>query len=97
MPTGDDDELGAQAFELMKELVNLTGEKWVSPSRFTNLADRLDLDDVQARIIFLTGVKGLLRNMPVKVFEDADARLSILNAVQEALDTLIDLEEEQEE
>ncbi len=93
----DDDALGLQAFELMKELVNITGEKWVSASRFTSLADRWELDDIQARIVFLTGVRGLLRDMPVKVFVDMDVRQSILNAAQEALDAAVDLEEEQEE
>ncbi len=93
----DDDAMGLQAFELMKELVTITGEKWVSSSRFTSLADRWRIDDVQARIVFLTGVRGLLRDMPVKVFVDMDVRQSILNAAQEAIDAAIDQEEEQEE
>jgi type III secretion protein W len=98
MPIAEDDEaLGLQAFELMKELVAITGEKWVGASRFTSLADQWDLRDVPSRIIFLTGVRTLLRDMPVKVFADMDVRQSILNAAQEALDAAIDLEEEQEE
>jgi len=97
MASADDDDLGAQAFELMKELVNITGEKWVSPTRFSVLADRWELHDLQARIVFLTGVRTLLRDLPVKVFPDADVRQAILNAAQEALDQAIDLEEEQEE
>ena len=97
MASADDDDLGAQAFELMKELENITGEKWVSPTRFSVLADRWELRDLQARIVFLTGVRALLRDLPVKVFPDADVRQAILNAAQEALDQAIELEEEQEE
>lgn len=96
MASDDDDEIAGQAFELMKDLINITGEKWVSASRFSTMADRWDLRDPQARITFLTGVKALLRDMPVKVFQDPDQRQSIIGAAQEALDAAIDLEEEQE-
>lgn len=96
-PAAADNALDTRAFDLMKDLVNITGEKWVSASRFTALADRWDLKDIQARIMFLAGVKGLLRNMPMKVFPDVDVRQTILNAAQEALDLAIELEEEQEE
>lgn len=92
-----DDEVSAQAFTLMRELIEITSEKWVSSLRFTSLADRWGLSDVKARIVFLTGVKSLLRDMPVKVFVDQDTRQSILDAAQEALDDAISLEEEQEQ
>ncbi len=84
---------GSKAFELMKELVTLTGEKWVSASRFTGLADRWGIQDPTLRVVFLGGVKDILREMPIPVFEDADVRQSILNAAQEALDAAIDEEE----
>lgn len=88
---------GTRAFELMKELVTLTGEKWVSAARFTGLADRWGLQDPALRVAFLAGVKDILREMPVPVFEDADVRQSILNAAQEALDAAIDDEESMKE
>lgn len=84
---------GSKAFELMKELVTLTGEKWVSASRFTGLADRWGVQDPTLRVTFLAGVKDILREMPIQVFEDPDVRQSILNAAQEALDAAIDDEE----
>jgi type III secretion protein W len=96
MASADDDDIAGQAFELMKDLINITGEKWVSAARFSAMADRWELSEPQARITFLTGVKALLRDMPVKVFQDADQRQSIISAAQEALDSAIDLEEEQE-
>ncbi len=93
----DDEEISAQAFALMRELIEITSEKWVSHLRFSTLADRWGLVEIKARIVFLTGVKALLRDIPVKVFRDADSRQSILNAAQEALDEAICLEEEQEQ
>lgn len=89
---------GFEPVQLMKELVAVSGEKWVSASRFTGLADRLGVsggtNGVGASIAFQTAVKALVRDLPTKVFPDADVRQSTLNAVQEALDQAIDQEEE---
>lgn len=96
MPVNDEQATGALAFDLMRDLVNITGEKWVGAGRFTALADRCGAIEVPIRIVFLTGVTRLLRTIPVQVFTDPEIRLSILHAAQEALDQAIDREEEQE-
>lgn len=93
MPSLNDPAIDTQAFWLMRDLVLLTGEKWVAASQFSAMADRWGVTELQARINFMTAIKTLLRGMPVKVFSDADARQSLLNAVQEALDREIALEE----
>lgn len=92
-----DADVQAQAFELMKELVAITGEKWVSASRFTAIVDRFGIRSTQNRILFLTGVKTLMRDIPVQVFPDMDARQAILHAAQEALDRAIEQEDEEQE
>ena len=51
------------------------------------------LQDISAQVRFLTQVKAIVRAMPVQAFADLDARLSALNALQEALDQLIEQEE----
>jgi type III secretion protein W len=80
---------------LMRDLVSVTGEKWVSESRFTNLARQHNVNTLEGRIAFLSAVKTMLRDLPVQVYPDADTRQSILNAVQEALDIAIDEEDQQ--
>ena len=82
--------------ELMKDLVAITGEKWVSEVRFTRWADRLEVTNVQKRIAFLTKLKALMVLMPPNVFPDADARYAVLQAAQEAMDKAIELEDEEE-
>jgi type III secretion protein W len=94
MQQDDVSQVQERAFDLMKELVTITGEKWVGASRFAALADRKGLKEPAVRIFFLTGVKELMRTMPELVFEDPEIRQSILNAAQEALDAAIDLEED---
>lgn len=91
-PDGDDDP-AVKAFDLLKELVTLTQEKWITPSRFHALASRWAPDPVALQIRFLTEVKQILRTMPVQAYPDLDARQAVLDALQEALDVTINLEE----
>ncbi|QEI09504.1 YopN family type III secretion system gatekeeper subunit [Pigmentiphaga aceris] len=81
--------------KLMRDLVSVTGERWVSASRFTGIADSQNVRELDARIPFLTGVKHMMRDLPVQIYPDTDTRQSILGASQEALDLAIDQEEEQ--
>lgn len=95
MATAAEDDSDLRAFELFKALVALTSERWVTPSRFTNLATAWMPDDISGQVRFLTQVKAVLRSMPVQAFADLDARQAALNALQEALDQTIEQEEQQ--
>lgn len=85
--------LGGSPAALMQDLVGISAEKWVSGARFTALAEKFGATGVEAQIHFLTGIKVLMRDMPVKVFVDTDQRQTIFQAVQDALDAAIDRED----
>lgn len=85
--------LSATPVALMQDLVGISAEKWVSGNRFTALAEKVGATGVEAQIHFLTGIKLLMRDMPVKVFVDSDQRQTIFQAVQDALDAAIDKED----
>ena len=53
----------------------------------------LTLENEPQGNIHVPQVKAILRGMPVQAFADLDARQSALNALQEALDQLIEQEE----
>ncbi len=78
---------------LMRGLVDVSAEKWVSAQRFTSLSSTCGAAMPAPQIHFLSRVKALLREMPVQVFIDAGQRQSVFAAAQEALDHAIDLEE----
>ncbi|CAB3666175.1 MAG: type III secretion system gatekeeper subunit SctW [Achromobacter pulmonis] len=82
------------AERLMQDLVNISNEKWLSESRFTALAASHGADSVAARIAFLGGVRAVLKDLPLPMFPDMDARQSALGAAQLALDAAIDEEYE---
>ena len=79
---------------LMRGLVEVSGEKWVSAQRFTGLSENCGAHDPGPQIHFLTTVKALLREMPVQVFVDSEQRQALFGAVQDALDAAIDREDE---
>ena len=82
------------ADQLMRDLVNVSNEKWISESRFTALAASHGADSVAARITFLGGVRAVLKDLPLPMYPDPDARQSVLGAAQLALDAAIDEEYE---
>lgn len=82
------------AVTLMRSLVDISAEKWISAQRFTSLSESCGARETEAQIHFLTAVKGLLREMPVQVFVDSDQRQTVLSALQDALDAAIEREEE---
>ncbi|MCV6796440.1 type III secretion system gatekeeper subunit SctW [Achromobacter ruhlandii] len=82
------------ADRLMQDLVNISNEKWLSESRFAALAASHGADSVAARITFLGGVRAVLKDLPLPMFPDVDARQSALSAAQLALDAAIDEEYE---
>lgn len=79
--------------KLMKRLVGLAGERWVGSDRFTGLARDLNATAPGADVAFLTRTKGILRDIPLKVFADPDSRDKVIQAAQEALDLAIEDEE----
>ncbi len=79
---------------LMRNLVDISAEKWISGQRFTGLSESCGAREPEPQIHFLTAIKALLREMPVEVFVDSEQRQSVFGAVQDALDKAIDREEE---
>jgi type III secretion protein W len=86
----------AVAGNLLQDLVSASGERWSNASRFSSIADKYGAHEPAARIAFLTQAKQLVRDMPVKVFADTDARSNVLDAAQGALDDAVALEETSE-
>lgn len=83
--------------QLLLALLKTVAGSWVAPTQFERLGRELGIPDGPAMIYFLTGLKHLLRELPLKVYTDDSSRSAIVDAVQKALDTLIAREESEEE
>lgn len=83
---------GLPVDDLMKRIVSLTGERWITSDRFTGLARDMGVTDTEARINFLKRVKDVVKDIPLKVFPDIDTRDKLVSTAQEALDLAIEEE-----
>jgi type III secretion system YopN/LcrE/InvE/MxiC family regulator len=79
---------------LTTDLLLIAGDRWVDGARFETLGKRLvSPDDLGAQVSLHTGVRALLRHLPVQVFASMESRQTVIDASQAALDQSIDREE----
>lgn len=79
--------------KLMLALLKTISGGWISAVQFERLAKDLLIPEGAPTIFFLTGIKGILRELPFKVYADDDTRLALLDAIQTAIDAAVDREE----
>jgi type III secretion protein W len=84
---------GVGADEVMRELLELTGQSWLHGEQFSQIGVRLGMDDIEGEIYFLRELKEIVRALPLKVHADDESRDRMLTAAQEALDAAIETEE----
>ncbi|WP_428852124.1 type III secretion system gatekeeper subunit SctW [Imbroritus primus] len=95
--TGRAQPLALSSQQLMERIINLAGERWITGQRVLSLTETCDVRILATQIYFVSWVRRMLKRLPLKIFYDEDCRGSVLNASQEALDTLIAREEEGED
>jgi type III secretion protein W len=83
-----------EANALLAGLVDIIAGGSAMASQFERLARSVGVAEGAQHILFLSGIKKILRELPDKAFADKNARLSMVDAVQDALDTAIEAEEE---
>ena len=77
----------------MLEILPLKDQKWVDHHRINKLADKLELDNIEAKIYFLRELSSIVRKLPLNIYQDPDDRLRLVEAVQKSLDQAIEEEE----
>jgi type III secretion system TyeA family effector delivery regulator len=81
------------AHDLMRELLEMTTQRWIDPERFIQITNRLGVKTSEMRIYFLTQLREKVRQIPLKLYPVADIREKMLDALQQAMDTEISREE----
>jgi type III secretion system TyeA family effector delivery regulator len=81
------------AHDLMREILEMTTQRWVDPARFSQIATRVGLKVPEMRIFFITQLREKVRQIPLKLYPTADIREKMLEAMQQALDAEIAKEE----
>ena len=85
---------GYTAHDLMEEILDMAGQRWVDPDRFRQILTKMRVTDTETRIYFLTQLFEKVRMIPSKIFPSEESREKMLDALQEALDIEIAREEE---
>ena len=78
---------------LMTGLVDILANGNALAMQFERLARDLGVPPGAPTIVFLTGVKRILRELPDRAYPEKNARIALTSAVQDALDDAIDAEE----
>lgn len=87
---------GASGHQIMKDLLKLKEERFIQAAQVEKITTTLGLRDLEPKIYFLRELKETARLIPLKAYEDPANREKLLDAIQEALDDAIDLEEEED-
>ena len=85
---------GLDPSRFVAKVMDLKKERWISEKHAMSLVEMTGIKDVEARIYFLRGATELVRKMPLKLFPDEDKRVALLNKMREAMDTLVEEEDE---
>lgn len=86
-------KMNTKAF--MNRLMGLKSERWLRMDHVTKLVAQLGCDPIEAQIYFLREMGGMIKELPLKIFEeDMEKREKLIDVTQEALDDAIDREEE---
>ncbi|ENQ8700926.1 TyeA family type III secretion system gatekeeper subunit [Vibrio harveyi] len=84
-----------QVTDLMSDVIALVEQRWVGSEEIWNLANAMELESTERKISFFRELHKLVRHIPIDVFNDEEQRQNLIQAVQKALDEVIDLEEEE--
>lgn len=79
---------------LLAGLVDILANGNALASQFERLARDLGISAGAPTVVFLSGVKAILRELPDKAFVEKHARIAMVDAVQDALDDAIETEED---
>ena|SRR5947209_1798903 len=94
MPKGHEQ---LNAGTLLAGLLEIVDSGSALSMQFERLAQDVGVGQGAPTIVFLSGIKKILRELPDKTFADKSARLALVDAVQDALDQAIEAEEEMQE
>ncbi len=81
---------------LLREVLDLQNNPWLRPDLIAPLLAKLGLRNVIFEINFLREFKELARMIPLKAYAEPEQRARLLDAIQQAMDSAIDREEDED-
>lgn len=88
--------IGQRDWDLLQGTLELMEDKWSGAQKVEAMTDSLSLPALESRIYYVRELNAFLRDLPIKAYDDLEGRDRLLEGSQEALDHLIEKEEEEE-
>lgn len=82
-------------WDVLQGSMELMEDKWVGAQKVEALTGALAVRELEGQIYFVRELNAFFRDLPLKAYDDLESRERVLQASQEALDRLIEREEEQ--
>ncbi len=89
-----DTEVQLTPLLLMKQLIGLRNENFVSSSDIDKIAQQGKPETIEREVLLLQEILNAVRKFPVLVFDSVDNRMKVMGAAQEAVDEAIRKEDE---
>jgi type III secretion protein W len=86
---------GKGDWDLLQDSMELMEDKWTGAQKVEALSSALSAHEIEGQIYFVRELNAFFHDLPLKAYDDPDSRERVLQASQEALDHLIEREEEE--
>lgn len=77
---------------LMKQMLRLLDQQWVTEIDFDKLLETVEVSDPEAQIFAMTKVVDLIRMLPEEIFSNLENKQNMQQAAQDCLDGLVEAE-----
>ena len=79
--------------QIMAAVLEMKDARFVDGTKVMSVLKRCNVRGAEATIYFLRELHQIVRKLPLKIFNDEQDRLRLMDAVQDALDRAIDEED----
>ncbi|MCD0457868.1 TyeA family type III secretion system gatekeeper subunit [Roseiconus lacunae] len=86
---------GQAAQEIIQTVLPLKSKRRIDPAAFVQLAEQLGINEPEQTIYFLREIVAIVRQLPVKAFDNTEERARLIEAIQDALDDAIEGESDE--
>lgn len=80
--------------DLLGDIVALRNERFLSARNIESIVQKAKAPDLEREVLFLQDLLAMTRSFPTALFDGAEGRMKVLEAVQEAVDNVIAREDE---
>lgn len=83
-----------KSMDLLSEIVALRGNHYLGARQIQSICAKAAAPDIEHEVLFVQELMGAVRKFPVALFDDEKGRMTVMDAVQAAIDEAVEREDE---